>query len=143
MLCLAASCLYLMYAFIYPSVGLQKLDFLQAAPQKILETETEPLQAKSYEYYLDGIKNRQIFSSQATQQESEGAKSAVNAQMIKDLSLIGIISGENPQIIIEDKKNQKTFYLSKGQFISEFQVEDIQEGKATLNYQGQKYELYL
>ncbi len=141
-LCLAASCLYLAYSFIYPSVGLKQISAPQLAKGKITEPEKQVKEeGKPYEYYLEGIKSRQIFSNQAIQQEAP--RSAVNAEMIKDLNLIGIISGENPQAIIEDKKNQKTFYLSKGQSISEFKVEDIQEGKVVLSYQGQRYELYL
>ncbi len=87
--------------------------------------------------------NRQIFVSPAEQKTEKLMISGVNIDLIKDMSLVGIIAGENPQAIIEDKKTQKTFYLSRGQFMGEFQVKEIKEGKVILDYKGQSYELYM
>ena len=68
---------------------------------------------------------------------------AANVDLLKDITLVGIITGANPQAVIEDKKSLKNYYVTKGQFIGQMQVEDIQEGKIIINYKGQKYELYL
>jgi hypothetical protein len=67
----------------------------------------------------------------------------VQNDLTKDLSLMGIISGENPQAVIEDKKGQQTLYLTKGQFISDMRVADIQENKVILEYRGKRVELHL
>lgn len=137
------SCLYLIICLIYPWVGLRKIRLPQIEPGKIIESKKELKdQIKPYEFYLEGMRNRQIFSSKSSQ-ETERSLSSVNADLVKDINLVGIISGENPQAIIEDKKTQKTYYVTKGQFVGEMQVEDIQEGKIILNYKGQRFELYL
>lgn len=142
-LAFGASCIYLIASFIYPWVALKEIKLPQVAPQKVIAAKIEPRQQiKPYEYYLEGIKDRQIFSSSTTS-DTEKPLSSVSLDLIKDISLVGIISGENPVGIIEDKKTQKTYYLSKGQFMGEFQVEDIKEGKIILNYKGQRFELYL
>lgn len=137
------SCLYLIYTFARPLFLSNNINLPKVTEEKIPEEKIQAVQQiKPYEYYLEGLKNRQIFSS-ASGQESEKSVGTINADLIKDMSLIGIIAGENPQAIIQDKKAQKTYYVAKGQFIGEFKVEDIQDGKIILNYKGQKFELYL
>jgi len=137
------SCLYLIYTFVFPLLLSNNINLPKVTEEKIPEEKIQAIQQiEPYEYYLEGLKNRQIFSS-VSGQESEKPAGTINADLIKDISLIGIIAGENPQAIIEDKKTQKTYYVTKGQFIGEFKVEDIQDGKIILNYKGQKFELYL
>lgn len=137
------SCTYLIVSFIYPWVGLRNIKLTQVSKEEIADLKVEQgLEIKPYEFYLEGIRNRQIFSS-TTLKEDQRPASGVNVDLIKDINLVGIISGENPQAIIEDKKTQKTYYLNKGQFIGELQVEDIKEGKIILNYKEQRFELHL
>jgi len=142
----AVSCIYMISSFIYPWLGSGEIKPPEVTQNKVAVPEDElKRQEKPYEFYLEGIKNRQIFTStshQETQNPVSEAK-ANAADLIKDINLVGIISGENPQAVIEDKKTQKTYYVTKGQFIGEFEVKDIQEGKVILNYKDQKYELYI
>jgi type II secretory pathway component PulC len=74
---------------------------------------------------------------------SAGQAEAVLPDLIKDLNLLGIVSGENPQVVIEDKKNQQTYYLNKDQFLGEMKVADIQENKVILEYKDKRAELHL
>lgn len=138
------SCISLVIAFSYPWFVMQKIDLPKANPQMPGE-ETALLkeETKTYEYYLEPIKQRQIFATGTSSERTEQPIAVASADMVKDLSLLGVISGANPQAIIEDKKSQKTFYVSKGQLIGELQVEDIKEGKIILNHKGQRYELSL
>lgn len=139
-----ASCIYLVISLVYPLVGLKqvKLPSVPSVTPEAEETEAGGLEVKPLDFYLEPVRGRQIFSN-ISAPEAQGQAVAVDKDLVKDLNLIGIISGENPQAIIEDKKAQKTYYLNKGQSIGEFQLEDIQEGKIILNYRGQKFELYL
>ncbi|MFA4888392.1 MAG: hypothetical protein WC628_02305 [Candidatus Omnitrophota bacterium] len=139
----ALSCAYLIFSFLWPffskdTVKLPKLT-AQNTSEVVSSGQEEP---KSFDYYLQGTRNRQIFKSAYTQ-AGEKPASAVNLDLAKDFGLVGIIAEENPQAIIEDKLRQRTYYVSKGQMIGEIQVDDILEGKIILNYRGQKYELYL
>lgn len=139
----AASVIYFFLSFIYPWIGLKKIKLPDVSSQKAqapqLELKEKP---RPYEFYLQGLGQRRIFVSPSVGETASTAP-VVNADLIKDISLVGIISGENPQAVIEDKKTQKTYYLTKGQFIGELQIEDIREGKIILNYKGQRYELYM
>ena len=139
----AASCIYLVISFIYPVIGLKIIKLPQIAQEKVGEPKAEPkLEVKPYEFYREGIANKQIFGGVFSQGIGKPV-TAVDIDLMKDINLIGIITGENPQAVIEDKKTQKTYYISKGQFIGETQVEDIQEGKIIISYRGQRIELYL
>lgn len=137
------ACIYLIISLVYPWPGLRKIALPKLVAKETQEAPVQPKQeVKPYEFYSQGIKDRQIFGSQA--QESTGRPaSAVNLDLMKNINLVGIISGENPQAVIEDKKTQKTYYVTKGQFIGEFRVEDIQEGKVIIGYGGQRFELYM
>lgn len=139
-----ASCFYLIIVFIWPWFGAQEFKLPQATIEKDPEFKKESADdIKPYEFYLEGIKaHPDIFSSPIIQ-ETPKPLNQVTPDLIKDINLLGILSGENPQAIIEDKKAQKTYYLNKGQFIGEFQVMDIKEGKIILNFNSQTFELNL
>ncbi len=101
---------------------------------------------KPYEFYQAAAAGRQIFGRLRAQEIREGnpAVPAVpTAELISSLALLGIISGDYPQAIIEDKRVQKTYYISKGQSIGELQVADIQEGKIILKRNGERFELHM
>ncbi|MCX5712178.1 MAG: hypothetical protein NTY47_03770 [Candidatus Omnitrophica bacterium] len=102
------------------------------------ESSKQPIEP--FDQYKQSISGRNIFGQTSS---DSPATAAIDSNLIKDISLVGILAGDNPQAIIEDKKTQKTFYVIKGQYFGEFQLEDIQEGKVILNYHGQRYELYL
>lgn len=137
------SCFYLAASFIYPLFS-KKERFLEIAPEVKSELTKEPLQeAKPYEFYLQGVKGKKVFSTTTAVEKERPSVSASTAESSKGFNLIGIISGENPQAIIEDKASGKTYYLNEGQFIGEFCAEDIQEDKVILDRNGQKLELFL
>ncbi len=57
------------------------------------------------------------------------------------LNLLGIITGDNNQAIIEDKGEKKTFFLYKGDTLGELRVYDIKDSAVILEYKGEKIEL--
>lgn len=139
------SLFYLIISLMHPIFALReiKLPKIGTKEKTIVQKEIPAVKPaiKPYEFYSLGIKQRKIFSNAAANLEKPIG--AASADLIKDINLVGILSGESPQAIIEDKKAQKTNYLRKGQFIGQLQLEDILEGKIILNYEGQRYELYL
>ena len=135
--------IYLAISLAWPWLGLTKINLPLVVDEKVIEPKIEPKQDKKpFEFYLEGIKNRRVFVSESGQEAGKPIISA-DLDLMKDINLVGIISGENPQAVIEDKKTRKTYYVNKGQFINELLVEDIQEGKIIINYKGQRFELYL
>lgn len=141
---LAFSLIYLAASFAWPLVGLKKIVLPQASLNQAGALKFTPKEEpKPYEFYLDSIKQRQIFGGSVLQQARVPAPVATKADLIKEMSLVGIIAGDNPQAIIQDKTTEKTYYVIKGQFIGDIQIEDILEGKIIVNDKGKRYELYL
>src|SRR3989338_7319185 len=137
------SFLYLIITFIQPILSLKEIKLSEVATDKIVEPETGPkISPKPFEFYLKGIQGRQIFSGAEPTRE-QAPTGEINLDLIKNINLVGVIAGDNPQAVIEDKKAQKTYYVSKGEFVNGLQLEEIHSGKIILNYKGQRFELYL
>ncbi|MFA4982288.1 MAG: type II secretion system protein N [Candidatus Omnitrophota bacterium] len=96
---------------------------------------------KDYSYYSGDISRKKIFT--ASSGDATAPKIGVSSDALNDLGLVGIIPGDDPQAIIEDKKNQKTYYLNKGQSFDNFTVEEITESKVVLDQDGRKIALFL
>lgn len=143
---LAVAIAYLLISFVYPFVGLNNIKLPKVTSPRKQESGPKPEEeAKPLEFYLQGVSQREIFGNPVGSniEETVVPQGQVEADLLKDINLMGIISGLTPQAVIEDKKAQKTYYVTKGQFIGEMQVEDIAEGKIILNYKGKRFELYL
>jgi hypothetical protein len=65
------------------------------------------------------------------------------AKYVSNLKLIGIISGEKLQAIIEDGNDQKTYNVTPGDYFKDFLVDEISNGKLRLDYKGEKFDLFL
>ena len=136
-------CVYLAWTLVHPFLALKKAGLPQVSAKDGAGLNLELGQDKKpIEFYQQEFSGRRIFSG-VNDGASGVAASGVNIDLAKDINLVGIISGEPPQAVIEDVKTKKTYYVTRGQFIGEFQVDDIQEGKIIVNYNGQKYELYM
>lgn len=103
------------------------------------EPKIEP--EKPYSYYSKDIAGKNVFKPMAQQEvkivEDEFKKIREN------LTLTGIIAGDNLEAAIEDKLSQKTHFVHKGEQVGEIVVEDVLENKVILNYRGERFELLL
>ena len=107
----------------------------QAAPKDITVV-------KDYSSYSNAVPGKTVFG------QSQGGPAApedvgASGDISDTIGLVGIIAGDNPQAIIEDKKAQKTYYLNKGQSFNGYVVEDISENKVSLDCEGKKISLFL
>ena len=72
------------------------------------------------------------------------APSVEASKLAARLSLLGIVSGEQPQAIIEDSQTQKTYFVSEGQMVVDGAiVESINSNGVVLNFLGETIELNL
>lgn len=141
-LLLVVSFIYLLGVYLYPLAALRKIKLPQDGR---LEKNTAPAPAvkeglKPFEFYSAAAGGRSIFGAPVNR---ESRITAVKGQpeSIKEINLVGIIAEHPPQAIIEDKKNQKTYTLSEGQSLGEFEILEIREGKVILSSKGGSYEL--
>lgn len=114
------------------------------APVKGKEEKARP----PFSYFSDAAGAKNIFQPIAREEaSSQGAIETQEAKKLEDLksqlNLLGVVWGEKPQAIIEDKKAQKTYFLAKGESFDSVEVKDILENKVILLYNDQQFELVL
>lgn len=133
------------------------IDFLITSPQrierKVLNTEEVaaaaleipgkiPSSLKPVSYYSQPVKSKNLFT--ATSPEIKPARPSLTfLEMVSKLRLQGIVSGANPQAIIEDTRTKQVYFLAPGERIGEIELKQILPGKVRLNYYGQEAELPL
>ncbi len=97
-------------------------------------------------YFSGGVGTKNIFSPIA-KEETAPQSTAEQGPKLEDiktqLNLLGIVGGDSPQAIIEDKSTQKSYFLNKGSTFGDIEVKDIRDNKVILSYKGQEFELVL
>ncbi len=96
-------------------------------------------------YFSGQIEARNIFSPAATEESSTAQGPIEQGPSLEEvksqLNLLGVMMGDTPQAIIEDKKTQRSYFLNKGGSFDDIQVKAISENKVILTYKGQEFEL--
>ena len=104
---------------------------------------------KSPSFYLEKARKRDIFKmvSQAKQEEEVQQEEAQKTSkktvlaMTENLRLVGISWSDDPDVMIEDTKVNKTYFLKRGDSIGEVNVSAILKDRVMLSYQGEEVEL--
>jgi hypothetical protein len=116
----------------------------EKAPTEKKEASNNEKPVSSFEDYQKLLNKKTIFapparsSSKAKAIEGPGLR-----DLVKGLSLVGIIPGDQPQVIIEDKRNGQTLFLKKGEMIDSIRVKDILSGRVILEFNDETVTLSL
>jgi hypothetical protein len=105
------------------------------------DVETEAERDKPISYYIQAISSKNIFTADLETKQTQVSPTFV--EMVSKLKLQGIISGFNPQAVIQDTESKKTYFLSPGEYIGEIELRQILPGKVKLGYYDQEMELAL
>ncbi len=93
-------------------------------------------------YYTGKFFSRDIFSARGAASVSNGPAQPDPNAMMADLSLVGIAWSAKPEVIIENKSKQRTFFLKEGQsLVDGVLVQKVFRDHAVLSYNGQEFEL--
>ena len=100
---------------------------------------------KEISFYQQKVTSRDIFKEGpkpvVRKQEKEVAPSE-DSEAAKNLALVGISWSANPDVIIEDKSSQKTYFVKRGQIVGDnVKVEAIFKDHVVLSHEGQEFEL--
>lgn len=136
-----SSAVYFAAVLVQPWLGRAKRSFLP----KDDFSESAEIQIKGMkpvDFYLEAVRAKNLFRQTAA---PPAARPVVKmaGEDLKNFILVGVIAGDDPQAVIEDKKNSRTYYVRNGQYVGDFQVQDILEGKIVLSQGDQSFELYL
>lgn len=123
-----------------PNLGFKEEKSLTHLPGKV-----SPF-LRDAEFYLSKVSARDIFREVALPKAKQAAAPAAGKpaeeSVFRSLSLVGISWSSNPEIIIEDKKRKKTFFLHRGQvFGDNVKVEAIFKEKVVLSHEGEEFEM--
>ncbi len=133
---------FLYYALVQGSLGDAGLMHTGSEGNAVYKGKVIHVPLRPVEEYLAEVEGKDVFMvASGVSKEDAPAQAAVDE--IKDISVVGIVSGDKPQVVIEDKKNQKTYYLTAGQSFGNLVVDRIESGKVIVSSQGKQYELYL
>jgi type II secretory pathway component PulC len=87
----------------------------------------------------ESAKTRNVFSFLPPRMET--STSSANPAAATAIKLVGILWSANPQVMIEDTAEQKTYFLSTGENLKNITVKKIFKDKVILNRDGQEFEL--
>jgi len=99
-----------------------------------------------YSYYEKEVRGKDVFKpiiKEAPKEDEADDEEIEN--IIANLSLLGVISGETPQAIIQDNRKKKTFFMNAGDSLGEVELKEISEAEGTvlLIYKGRQFNLGL
>jgi hypothetical protein len=134
---------------LYTSVINLKKD-IKVNPKLMRATQDQSMQVrsllKSASYYLEKARERDIFTMNKKPLSKEPVSGKGNSQRIleatQNLRLVGISWSDDPDVMIEDTKIQRTFFLKKGQIVeNDIRLKAVFKDKVILNYGGEEIEL--
>ena len=87
---------------------------------------------------------RELFGAPVTRETAPIAEEGPSiAELAKDLVLVGVISGDNPQAIIQNKRTRQSFYVYVGESVLEFKIKQIDKATVILEYKEETLKLSL
>jgi len=88
-----------------------------------------------------GAKKRNIYTFTLLTSAAQSPIEADITAMISNLKLVGIIWGDNPQAMIENTKEQKTYLLNKNDTVDQLTIKKILKDKVIFSKDEQEWEL--
>ena len=82
--------------------------------------------------YEKQVSDRMIFKASSDNPAAIAGDPNVQAPSLKDIILIGVLPSDKPQAILEDRRIQKTYYLSEHQTANNLTVEELNGNTVTV-----------
>ncbi|MFC1658262.1 hypothetical protein ACFL1D_02625 [Candidatus Omnitrophota bacterium] len=139
--------IYLVANFTISMINLNKSSSLTVEINKIAASSKLPEASliKAGSYYLSKARARDIFkmglTSVAELSESTEMPISKMLQASQNLQLVGISWSKDPDVIIEDTKVDRAYFLKRGQKINDLTVKAIFKDKVVLSYNEEEIEL--
>jgi hypothetical protein len=138
---------YFLSSFLVSIINLGKVPDLESKTS-LGKIETVPPETsgfkKAVSYYLDKVRERDIFTMGLKADAAKAGKPAPSAkdlEVVSNFKLVGISWSNDPDAMIEDSKALKTFFVKRGEMVGDAKVQAIFKDKVVLSYNGQEIEL--
>lgn len=141
-ICILGTVIYLVFGYSFPYKS------KTAIPERVGMTggvsEETPKPQPPLTHYTEALSQRQMFKLyEAPKPKPTGPpKPKVTLQqLLGGYTFVGIIFGDVPQAIIEEKRSGQSFYLTSGQYLGEIKIEKIERGKITVSYEDERMDV--
>lgn len=134
--------IFLFLSFIKDSIGFKKHFTKLIAEASVVSTKDENLPNLDVKEadLLQEARRRNMFSFLPPETKTEVFTTEVPT-VITNFKLVGILWSDNPQAMIEDTKEQKTFLVNTGDEISQLKIKRIFRDKVILGKDEREWEL--
>jgi len=132
---------FLVDYFFLPSVEVDGVATIEPVMEESIEG--EPVR-HPYSYYEKEIAGKDLFKALIKEEpEFTEAPEKEIEDITASLSLLGVVSGANPQAIIQDSAKKKTYFLNAGSKLGEVTLKEIleDEGRVIFIYKGREFDL--
>ena len=137
---------YIGYFFLVQSKNVS----VENAPETVVVNEADVpsgavIESKPYALYAGQIESRDIFGngSNAKTNAVVEAPMASTGQLPEYLKVVGILGGRSPQVVVEDTRMHRTFFIEEGKPDGDFTIQKSSSGKVLIMYQGQSIDIAL
>jgi|GEM_PF-3327585 len=112
--------------------------------EKIAPLDISTSSLKPYNFYEKQINNRDIFSNSLSQNSASTSEPQVPlGQLPGNFKIVGIVLGNQPQIVIEDAQAHQTYFIDKGTPQVGIQIDRVENDKMILIYKDQPISISL
>lgn len=140
-LLLILSCASAFLVFMVPA-SFDEQSALNAQPLSRSELNNIVFTSQDCAQLLKDLTQRQLFVPLQTKSASDPQVDP--EQVVKALKLVGIINTQPAKAVINDTKDNKTYYLEQGARISgDISIEQIKKDSVIIDCYGEAFELYL
>ena len=137
-------CLGLAYQLVFQKTILPLPQFKNSVSENFSVPAAQSAPADSYENYQKVFEGRNMFKTIGEPPPLITVeRSASFSDLTRNLYLSGIIDGEKPQAIIEDRSNGQIHYVESGDFIGSIQVISVGSDHVILRYGDEEGQLTL
>ena len=87
-----------------------------------------------YTKIVNSRKMFKVFEAPKPREKGPVKPKVTLGQLLAGYTFVGIIFGDDPQAIIEEKRSKQSYYLNAGQYIGDIKIDKIDKGKVTVSY---------
>ncbi len=97
---------------------------------------------RDIEAYKKIVSSRELFRPFVLSKKKQATVKTID-DITKDLILVGVVSVDNKEAIIKNRRTRQTYFVSVGSRIGEIKVEDISDDKIEVSYKQERKMLFL
>ena len=92
--------------------------------------------------YINAVSSRELFHPFVSSKKKSIPVKTID-DLTKDMILVGVVSGDNKEAIIKNRRTRQTYFVSVGSRVGEIKVENISDDQIEVSYKQEQKVLFL